>query len=62
MMLVEKREIQKKRERGPDRYLPRKEFQCEYAGLWEAIARNYDLDIETRDENRIRKILDGCAD
>ena len=62
MMFVEKREIQKKRERGPDRYLPRKEFQCEYAGLWEAIARNYDLDIETRDENRIRKILDGCAD
>lgn len=62
MMLVEKREIQKKRERGPDSYLPRKEFQCDYAGMWQAIADNYDLDIETRDKNRIRKILDDCTD
>lgn len=62
LMLVEKREIQKKRDRGPDRYLPREEFQCEYAGLWEAIAENYDLDIDNRDENRIRRILEDCAD
>ncbi len=62
LMLVDKGEIKKKRERGPDRYLPRKEFQCEYAGLWDAIAKNYDLDIETRDKNRIREILDNCAD
>lgn len=62
MMLVEKSEIRKKRDRGPDRYLPREEFQCEYAGMWKAIADNYDLDIETRDENRIRKILEDCAE
>tara|TARA_R110002073_G_scaffold252344_2_gene414952 strand:+ start:410 stop:1105 length:696 start_codon:yes stop_codon:yes gene_type:complete len=60
LMLVDKNEIRKKRERGPDRYLPRKEFQCEYAGMWQAIADNYDLDIENRDENRIRKILEDC--
>ena len=62
LMLVEKREIKKKNERGPDRYLPRKEFQCEYAGMWDAIANNYDLDIESRDKNRIRKILEDCSD
>ena len=62
LMLVEKREIKKKNERGPDRYLPRKEFQCKYAGMWDAIANNYDLDIESRDKNRIRKILEDCSD
>jgi len=62
LMLVEKREIKKKNERGPDRYLPRKEFQCEYAGMWDAIAKNYDLDLESRDKNRIRKILEDCSD
>lgn len=62
LMLVEKREIKKKNERGPDRYLPRKEFQCEYAGMWDAIAKNYDLDLESRDKSRIRKILEDCSD
>ena len=40
LMLVDKSEIRKKRDRGPDRYLPREEFQCEYAGMWKAIADN----------------------
>ncbi len=62
LMLVEKNEIRKKRDRGPDRYLPREEFQCEYVGLWEAIADNYDLQIENRDRNRIRKIQEDCSD
>ena len=62
LMLVEKREIKKKNERGPDRYLPRKEFQCEYAGMWDAIAKKYDLDLESQDKNRIRKILEDCSD
>ena len=62
LMLVEKREIKKKNERGPDRYLPRKEFQCEYVGMWDAIAKNYDLDLESRDKSRIRKILEDCSD
>ncbi len=62
MMLVDKREIRKKSDRGPDRYLPREEFQCAYAGMWESIAKTYDLTIEARDRNRIRKILDDCSD
>ena len=62
LMLVEKREIKKKNGRGPDGYLPRKEFQCEYAGMWDAIAKNYDLDLESRDKSRIRKILEDCSD
>lgn len=62
IMLVEKGEIRKKRDRGPDRYLPREEFQCEYAGMWQAIADNYDLDIDTRDKNRVREILEDCAE
>ena len=62
LMLVEKREIKKKNERGPDRYLPRKEFQCEYAGMWDAIAKNYDLDLESRDESRLSNIVEVCSD
>lgn len=62
MMLVDKGEIRKKRDRGPDRYLPRDEFQCEYAGLWQAIADDYDLVIASQDRNTVRKILEDCAD
>lgn len=62
LMLVEKSEIRKKNDRGPDRYLPREEFQCEYAGMWQAIADNYDLDIDRRDENTINKILEDCGE
>ncbi len=62
LMLIEKKEIRKKRERGPDRYLPREEFQCEYAGMWDAIAKTYDLTIAGRDRNKIRKILNDCSE
>lgn len=61
LMLVEKREIRRKSERGPDRYLPREEFQCEYVRLWNAIADKYDLTIENRDKNGITKVLRGCS-
>ena len=61
-MLVKKREIRRKSDRGPNRYLPREEFQCEYARLWEAIADKYDLRIETRDRNEIRRVLRECPE
>ncbi|PCJ24455.1 MAG: hypothetical protein COA96_09410 [SAR86 cluster bacterium] len=61
MVLVEKREIRRKSDRGPDRYLPRKEFQCEYVSLWNAIAEKYDLNIASRDKNEITKILRDCS-
>ena len=61
IVMVERREARRKRDRGPSRYLPREEFQCEYARLWEAIAEKYDLFIENRDRNAMNKILEGCT-
>lgn len=62
IMLVEKREIRRKSQRGPDRYLPREEFQCEYVALWEAIANKYDLILNTRDRAEISKIKRDCPE
>lgn len=61
LMLVEKREIRRKSERGPNRYLPRDEFRCEYVNLWNAIAEKYDLTIENRDKNAITRVLRDCS-
>ena len=60
LMIVEKREIRRKSNRGPSRYLPRKEFQCEYARLWRGLATKYDLDIDQRDNSALKKIESGC--
>ena len=62
MMLVEKREIRRKRDRGPNRYLPREEFRCEYVQLWEAIAEKYDLQLESRDVSAIGRIKKDCPE
>jgi hypothetical protein len=61
LLLIEKREIKRKSERGPDRYLPREEFQCEYVNLWKAIADKYDLTLENRDKNKITLLLRDCS-
>ena len=62
MMLVEKREIRRKRDRGPNRYLPREEFRCEYVQLWEAIDEKYDLQLESRDVSAIGRIKKDCPE
>ena len=62
MMLVEKREIRRKRDRGPNRYLPREEFRCEYVQLWEAIAEKYSLQLESRDVSTIGRIKKDCPE
>ena len=62
IMMVDRREIRRKRDRGPSRYLPREEFQCEYVRLWDAIAEKYDLFIENRDRNAMDDILEDCSD
>ncbi len=62
IMLVEKREIRRKNDRGPDRYLPREEFQCEYVRLWDTLADKYDLQLGTSDRNTIRRILQDCPE
>jgi hypothetical protein len=60
LMLVEKQEIRRKRDRGPSRYMPRDEFQCEYAQLWEVIAERYDIQLESSDRNEIKRVLEAC--
>ena len=60
LMLVEKREIRRKNDRGPSRYMPRDEFKCEYAQLWQVIADKYDLQLENSDRNEIRRVLEDC--
>jgi len=62
LVLIKRREIRRKRDRGPDRYLPREEFQCEYVRLWRAIADKYDLQLGSRDRNEITMVLRGCAE
>ena len=61
LVLVKKREIRRKSNRGPSRYLPRKEFQCEYANLWKGLAEKYDLDLDQRDANTLKKIEEDCG-
>ena len=62
LMLVGKREIRRKSDRGPDRYMPREEFKCEYARLWDAIADKYDIQLESRDRNEIVMTLRDCPE
>ena len=62
MMLVDKGEIRRKRDRGPDRYLPREEFQCEYVALWDALADKYDLQLESRDKSAIELVKRDCPE
>ena len=62
MVMVDRREIRRKRDRGPNRYLPREEFQCEYVRLWDAIAEKYDLQISLQDRGAINDVLEDCQD
>ena len=60
LVLVERREARRKRSRGPDGYLPREDFQCEYAGLWRGLAAKYELQLDTRDSNALARIENDC--
>jgi len=60
IMLVERREIRRKRDRGPSRYLPRAEFQCEYINLWNQISEKYDLQLSTNDKSTISRLNADC--
>ena len=63
LMLVERRQIRRKNDRGPDRYLPpREEYHCQYVRAWEAIADKYDIQLSTRDRNRIVRVLRDCPE
>ena len=62
IMLVERREIRRKRDRGPSRYLPRDEFQCEYINLWDQISVKYDLQLSSNDRSTISRMRDECTE
>ena len=62
IMLVERREIRRKRDRGPSRYLPRDEFQCEYVNLWNQISEKYNLQLSASDRSTISRIKDDCLE
>ena len=62
IMLVERREIRRKRDRGPSRYLPRDEFQCEYINLWNQISEKYDLQLSTNDKSTISRLNADCSE
>ena len=62
IMLVERREIRRKRDRGPSRYLPRDEFQCEYIKLWNQISEKYDLQLSTSDRSTISRLNADCSE
>ena len=62
IMLVERREIRRKRDRGPSRYLPRAEFQCEYINLWNQISEKYDLQLSTIDRSTISRLTADCSE
>lgn len=62
LVMVDRREAQRKRDRGPNRYLPREEFQCEYVRLWDALAEKYDLQISNSDRNTIRRVIEECPE
>ena len=62
IVLVERREIRRKRDRGPSRYLPRDEFQCEYINLWNQISEKYDLQLSTTDRSTISRLNAACSE
>ena len=62
MMLIDRREIRRKRDRGPSRYLPRDEFQCEYINLWDQISEKYDLQLSTSDRSTISRLNSDCSE
>lgn len=61
LILTERSEIRRKGERGPRRYLPRDEYQCDYVRQWLAIAEKYELRLANTDKNRINAILRDCG-
>lgn len=60
LLLIDDGENQSKGAKGPSEYLPRKEFQCEYAEIWRLVSTKYDLILPDRDQETIRNILSQC--
>ena len=60
LLIVEDNANQSKGARGPSGYLPRLEYQCEYAFKWIYLANKYNLYLDISDQLFISEILNIC--
>ena len=60
LLVTEDNANQSKGAKGPSEYLPREEYQCEYAKRWDFLASKYELNLDSADINVIEAILDAC--
>lgn len=60
LLVTEDNANQSKSAKGPSEYLPRSEYQCEYALKWDFLASKYELNLNANDSAVIDQILDGC--
>ena len=60
LLLVDDGENQSKGAKGPSKYLPRKEFQCDYVKIWQIVSTKYDLDLPERDLRVLQRVLIQC--
>jgi restriction endonuclease len=60
LILTSRKEIRKKNQKGPSRYLPQEKFICEYVALWDSISERYDLQIDRKDKSTISKKIQTC--
>ncbi|MDB2445468.1 HNH endonuclease, partial [Gammaproteobacteria bacterium] len=60
LLLVDDGENRRKGAKGPSEYLPRKEFQCQYAKIWNLIALEYQISIAAPDKKTMTSIVNLC--
>ena len=60
LLLVDDGENRRKGAKGPSEYIPRKEFQCQYAKIWNLVASEYQLSVAASDKKTISSILETC--
>ncbi|MES3007139.1 MAG: DUF1524 domain-containing protein [Pseudomonadota bacterium] len=62
LLIVDDGENQSKGASGPAQYLPRAEYQCEYARRWQTIAAKYELQLARQDMQTLTTIQRDCGD
>ena len=61
LLIVDDGENQSKGASGPATYLPRNQYQCDYATRWQAVAAKYELQLARQDLQTLTRILRDCA-
>ena len=60
LLLVDDGENNRKGEKGPSQYLPIKNFQCNYAQIWQTVSEKYKLDLSSVDQMMLASVLNNC--